>query len=162
MTKTEYLVIYYIGHSWNKDEIMKALKLSKEELDVILKKYHLKISKVGMKRAARSRRVEYTKKNIIIRNDKKNDECPFICVTVHKKLKSAKKTVYSLSIKDNGKKLRKRSKNLAEILKCRNSFLANNNPDKLKQIRKVEANWFFHHIFSRFTFIWFVQLFSKH
>ena len=42
MTKTEYLVIYYIGYSWTKEEIMKALNIDKEELERILKKYNLK------------------------------------------------------------------------------------------------------------------------
>ena len=162
MNKTEYLVIYYIGYSWNKEEIMKALNIDKEELERILKKYNLKISKNGKKRAARGKRIEYTKKNIIIRHDKKNNDCPFICVTIHKRLKTVKKTVYSLSIKDNGKKLRKRSTKLIEVLKCRNNFLRNNNQDKLKQIRKAEMKWFLRHPFTKFTFSWLIQLIFKH
>lgn len=162
MTKIEYLVIYYIGYSWNKEEIMKALGIDKEELERILKKYNLKISKAGIKRAARDKRKEYTNKNIITRHDKQMKECPFICVTVHKQLKTVKKTVYSLSIKDNGKKIRKRSKNLISILRSRNDFLRINNKSKLKQIRKVEFQWFLHHPFTKFVFIWFIQLFPKH
>ena len=161
MTEKEKLVIYYIGYSWNKEDIMKALKISKEELEQILKKYNLKISKNGIKRSAREKRREYTNKNIIIRQDKKMKECPFTCITVHKQLKTNKTTVYSLSIKDNGKKLRVRSKNLIKILQIRNNFLKTNNNNKLKQIRKIEFQWFLHHFFTRFTIIWFIQLFPK-
>ena len=160
MTKTEYLVIYYIGYSWTKEEIMKALNIDKEELERILKKYNLKISKNGIKRAAKYKRNEYVKKNIIIRQDKKTKECPFICVTVHKQLKTKNKTVFSLSIKDNGKKLRKRSKKLLQILRCRNEFLKNNNQDKLKQIRKAELQWFLHNPFTKFSIVWILQLFN--
>lgn len=160
MTKNEYLVIYYVGYSWNKEEIMKALNIDKEELERILKKYNLKISKNGMKRSARDKRREYTNNNIITRIDKKNKDCPFICVTVHKQLKTAKKTVYSLSIKDNGKKVRKRSKDLVKILRLRNQFLNENNKNKLQQIRKVEFHWFLHHPFTKFTITWMLQLFN--
>ena len=161
MTKNERLVIYYIGYSWNKEDIMKALRIDKEELERILKKYNLKISKNGIKRAAREKRREYTNNNIIIRHDKKNKECPFICVTVHKQLKTAKKTVYSLSIKDNGKKLRKRSTDLIKLLRDRNEFLKDNNKNKLEQIRKVEFQWFLHHPFTKFTLTWMIQLFPN-
>ena len=160
MTKNEYLVIYYIGYSWNKEEIMRALNIDKDELERILKKYNLKISKNGIKRAAKVKRVEYTKNNIIIRQDKKMNECPFICVTVHKQLKTKNKTVFSLSIKDNNKKLRKRSKKLIKILKERNRFLYLNNQNKLKQIRRAEFCWFLHHPFNKFTLVWFLQLFN--
>lgn len=160
MTKIEYLVIYYVGYSWNKEEIMKAVGIDKDELERILKKYKLKISKKGIKRAASYKRKEYTRKNIIVRNDKKNKECPFICVTVHKQLKTKKKTVYSLSIKDNGKKIRKRSKKLINILRIRNKFLKDNNTEKLKQIRKFEFYWFLHHPFTKFFIIWILQIFN--
>ncbi len=159
MTKTEQLVLYYIGYSWNKEEIMRTLNIDKDELERILKKYNAKISKSGVKRAAKEKRIEYAKNNIIIRQDKKMDDCPFICVTVHKQLKTAKKTVYSLSIKDNGKKLRVRSKDLLMILKKRNGFLIENNKNKLKQIRHVEFQWFLHHPLNKFTIKWFLQLF---
>lgn len=162
MTEIEKRVLYYIGYSWNKEEIMRALDIDKNELERILKKYDVKISKNGVKRAAKNKRVEYTNKNIIIRQDKKMDECPFICVTVHKQLKTAKETVFSLSIKDNGKKLRIRSKNLLMILKNRNKFIFQNNKNKFKQIRKVEFHWFLHHPFNKFVINWFLQLFFKH
>ena len=162
MTEIEKNVLYYIGYSWNKEEIMRALNIDKDELERILKKYNAKISKNGVKRAAKTKRIEYTKNNIIIRQDKKMNDCPFICVTVHKQLKTAKKTVYSLSIKDNGKKLRVRSKDLLMILRKRNGFLIENNKNKLKQIKKTEFQWFIHHPFNKFTLFWFLQLFHKH
>lgn len=161
MTKTEQLVMYYVHYSWNKEEIMKVLDIDKAELERILKKYNTKISKNGVKRSAKAKRLEYTKNNIIVRQDKKMDDCPFICVTVHKQLKTVKATVFSLSIKNDKEKLRLRSKNLRMILKSRNQFLVNNNKAKLKQIRKVEFKWFLHHPFSKFTLIWLSQLFCK-
>lgn len=159
MTEIEKRVLYYIGYSWNKEEIMRTLNIDKDELERILKKYNTKISKNGVKRAAKEKRIEYAKHNIIIRQDKKMDDCPFICVTVHKQLKTAKKTVYSLSIKDNGKKLRVRSKKLLMILAKRNSFLVANNKNKLKQIRKVEFQWFLYHPLNKFFVTWLLQLF---
>ena len=146
MTEIEKRVLYYIGYSWNKEEIMRTLNIDKDELERILKKYNTKISKNGVKRAAKEKRIEYAKHNIIIRQDKKMDDCPFICVTVHKQLKTAKKTVYSLSIKDNGKKLRVRSKKLMMILAKR-------------KIRKVEFQWFLHHPLNKFFVTWLLQLF---
>ena len=162
MTEIEKSVLYYIGYSWNKEEIMKALSIDKNELERILKKYNVKISKNGVKRAAKNKRIEYTKNNIIIRQDKKMNECPFICITVHKQLKTAKATVYSLSIKDNGRKLRIRSKKLLMILRKRNEFLVKNNKQKLRQIKKAEFQWFIRHPFNKFVFFWFFQLFHKH
>lgn len=162
MTEIEKRILYYIGYSWNKEEIMKALSIDKDELEHVLKKYNVKISKNGVKRAAKDKRIEYAKNNIIIRQDKKMNECPFICVTVHKQLKTAKATVYSLSIKDNGKKLRIRSKKLLMILKKRNEFLAQNNKNKIKQIKRAEFQWFMHHPFNKFVLTWFFQLFFKH
>ena len=94
MTKIEQLVLYYIGYSWNKEEIMRTLNIDKDELERILKKYNAKISKSGVKRAAKEKRIEYAKNNIIIRQDKKMDDCPFISVKVHRQLKTAKKKVY--------------------------------------------------------------------
>ena len=162
MTEIEKRILYYIGYSWNKEEIMKALSIGKDELEHVLKKYNVKISKTGVKRAAKNKRIEYTKNNIIIRQDKKMNECPFICVTVHKQLKTAKATVYSLSIKDSGQKLRIRSKKLSMILRKRNEFLAKNNKQKFRQIKKAEFQWFIRHPFNKFVLFWFLQLFSKH
>ena len=48
MTEIEKNVLYYIGYSWNKEEIMRALNIDKNELERILKKYNAKISKNGV------------------------------------------------------------------------------------------------------------------
>lgn len=162
MTETERLIANYIGAAWTKEEVMKSLKLSKEELDAILKKYNWKFMTKSVSRAASDKRIDYSNKNIIIRKDKKLEDCPFICVTVHKKLNSYKKTVFSMAIKDNGKKIRVRSKNLVKILRTRNDFLRTNNKNKLKQIRKIEFKWFITHPVNKFFFKWFLQLFNFH
>ena len=126
--------------------------LTMNKLTYIMRKNHWKISKKTKAYAIYSGRDQYIKSNVIVRQDKNYNECPFIGVSIHHKSLFTKQTVYVTAITYKKKRYKKASNNINIVLKYRDDFYKEHMTEKLKIIKKKEMLWFLKHPFNKFFF----------
>ena len=150
---TEHKIFEFIIQGFTKQQIISLIpELTMNQLTYIMRKNHWKISKKTKAYAIYSGRNKSIKNNVILRNDKNYNECPFIGISVHHKSCFTNNTVYVTAVTYKSKRYKKASNDIIKLLKYRDDFYKTYMPEKLKIIKHKELIWFIKHPFNKFSF----------